>query len=213
MRRWQFVGAGFWALLLGLWAAGCSSDSIPALPPSPPVSGDKTPIAGRAEVTVEAAKSWAASRGAHPDFLQVAALYWELAPQLGIRADVAYAQSAKETGFGWFTGVVPREFHNWCGLKTREGGSNDDPNAHARFPDDRTGVLAHLQHLAAYAGVTVRPPIVDPRYEWVIKGSALYVEDLGGRWAPSSEYGYSIVRDYLASMLRFGRGSSLGLPR
>ncbi|MGE5482610.1 MAG: glucosaminidase domain-containing protein [Bacteroidota bacterium] len=162
----------------------------------------KEPIAGAAVITLAEAQAWARRRGARQIFVDVAVHYWQLAPQYGIRPEVAYAQSAKETGFGAFTGAVTPDFHNWCGLKTRDA-NGDDPDDHARFPDDRTGVRAHLQHLAAYAGLPLPPgdPVVDPRYDLVSKGSARYVEDLGGRWAPNPEYGRSIVRDYLTDML------------
>ncbi|MBE3577173.1 MAG: glucosaminidase domain-containing protein [Limnochordales bacterium] len=162
----------------------------------------KEPIAGAAVITLAEAQAWARRRGARQIFIDVAAYYWQLAPRYGIRPEVAYAQSAKETGFGAFTGAVSPDFHNWCGLKTRYA-NGDDPDDHARFPDDETGVRAHFQHLAAYAGLPLPPgeSIVDPRYELVSKGSARYVEDLGGRWAPNPDYGRSIVRDYLNDML------------
>ncbi|MBE3563328.1 MAG: S-layer homology domain-containing protein, partial [Hydrogenibacillus schlegelii] len=117
--------------------------------------------------------------------------------------DVAVAQAAKETAFGRYTGVVPPDFHNWAGLKTTAGGGDSDPSAHARFPDDSTGVRAHLQHLSAYAGLQLPPGdvIVDPRYALVRRGSARTVEELGGKWAPSPDYGRSIVRDYLLPMI------------
>ncbi|MBO8163776.1 MAG: trypsin-like peptidase domain-containing protein, partial [Brevibacillus sp.] len=120
---------------------------------------------------------------------------------MGIRPEVAYAQAAKETAFGRFGGVVTRDHHNWCGLKTTQGGSNSDPYAHAKFPDDEVGVLAHLQHLALYAGVEVTGRIVDPRHFSSIEGTAPTVEALGGKWAPAADYGQSIVRDYLAGLL------------
>ncbi|MBO8165091.1 MAG: trypsin-like peptidase domain-containing protein, partial [Brevibacillus sp.] len=120
---------------------------------------------------------------------------------MGIRPEVAYAQAAKETAFGRFGGVVTRDHHNWCGLKTTKGGSNSDPYAHAKFPDDEVGVLAHLQHLALYAGVEVTGRIVDPRHFSSIEGTAPTVEALGGKWAPAADYGQSIVRDYLAGLL------------
>jgi len=47
---------------------------------------------------------------------------------------------------------------------------------------------------------------LDPRRNAVLSsgnaGKLQYVEDLGGRWAPSKDYGDSIVRDYLAHMLK-----------
>ncbi|MBO8162357.1 MAG: N-acetylmuramoyl-L-alanine amidase [Brevibacillus sp.] len=156
-----------------------------------------TPIAGAAQATLGQALAWARSRNADQSFLKVAPIYWEIAGEMGIRPEVAYAQSAKETAFGRFGGTVDRSYHNWCGLKTREGGASGDPGAHARFPDDETGVRAHLQHLALYAGLEVQGDIVDPRHFPWLKGTAVTVEALGGRWAPSADYGVSIVRDYL----------------
>jgi len=160
-----------------------------------------TPIAGPAQATVVQAQEWARQRKADQAFIDVAPIYWQLAAAIGIRPEVAYSQAAKETAFGRFGGVVTRDFHNWCGLKTTQGGSNSDPNAHARFPDDETGVLAHLQHLALYAGVEVTGKIVDPRHFLSIRGTATTVEALGGKWAPSPDYGQSIVRDYLTGLL------------
>lgn len=62
-----------------------------------------TPILGPAQATVEQARVWARSRGATEEFVGLADLYWELAPERGgVRPEVAYAQAAKETGFGWF---------------------------------------------------------------------------------------------------------------
>jgi|GEM_PF-4710419 len=161
-----------------------------------------TPIMGTPRATLEQARRWAANRGAHPDFLQVAALYWEIGPLLGVRPEVAYAQSAKETNYGKFTGVVSRDFNNWCGLKIFEGGSCSDPEAHSRFPDDRTGVIAHYHHLMTYAGVEVPGGSLSPRSSLVQAGCAPYVEWLGARWAPSDQYGYSIVYDYLGPLMR-----------
>jgi len=166
------------------------------------VDGLGTPILGKPQATLEQAQAWARTRKASDDFIAVAGLYWKLAPTLNVRPEVAYAQSAKETAFGRFGGVITRDFNNWCGLKTTKGGSNSDPNAHARFPDDRTGVLAHLQHLALYAGQTVTGKIVDPRHFSSIEGTAKTVEALGGRWAPSKDYGQSIVWDYLTPLLK-----------
>src|SRR5690606_32028850 len=129
-------------------------------------------------------------------------LYWELAPQRGgVDPAVAYAQAAKETGFGRFGGAVRPDYHNPCGLKTRTA-SGDRPEDHQRFPDWRTGVTAHLDHLALYAGAPGYPraDTPDPRHFAWIKGEAATVEALGGAWAPSADYGRSIVRYYLHSL-------------
>ncbi|WP_339167114.1 N-acetylmuramoyl-L-alanine amidase [Brevibacillus sp. FSL L8-0520] len=158
---------------------------------APSASG--TPIAGQAQATVEQAQEWARQRKAAQAFIDLAPVYWRIGAELGIRPEVSYAQAAKETSFGRFGGVLSRDFHNWCGLKTTKGGSNTDPLAHARFPSDEVGVLAHLQHLALYAGVEVKGEIVDPRHFPSVRGTAKTVESLGGKWAPAAEYGKEIV--------------------
>ena len=163
-----------------------------------------TPILGQAQATVQQAQAWARSRNAAQVFIDLAPLYWLEAPlRGGVRPEVAYAQAAKETAFGRFGGVIPGpEWHNWCGLKTTSGGGNYDVNAHAKFPDDLTGVRAHLDHLALYAGAPgyPLPGTPDPRHFPYIAGTAKTVESLSGKWAGAG-YGESIVRDYLAGLL------------
>ncbi|MEJ8547211.1 N-acetylmuramoyl-L-alanine amidase [Brevibacillus borstelensis] len=159
-----------------------------------------TPIAGQAQATVEQAQEWARQKRAAQSFIDVAPIYWRVGTELGIRPEVGYAQAAKETGFGRFGGVLSRDFHNWCGLKTTQGGSNTDPAAHARFPSDELGVRAHLQHLALYAGVVVKGVIVDPRHFPSVLGTAKTVESLGGKWAPTADYGKAIT-ELLAGLL------------
>ena len=170
-------------------------------------------IIGLPRIPVGQAQAWAKSRGATQWFIDLAPLYWELASKRGgVKPEVAYAQAAKETRFGNFGGVIPGpEWHNPCGFKTKSGGANDDPNAHARFPDDRTGVMAHLDHLALYAGAVGYPKAntPDPRHFPSIEGKAQTVEALGGHWAPSADYGASIVRDYLTPMLNFKQEADL----
>jgi hypothetical protein len=163
-----------------------------------------TPILGQKHATVKQAEAWARACNAAAVFIDLAALYWQEAPLRGeVRPEVAYAQSAKETAFGRFGGVIPGpEWHNWCGLKTTKGGANNDPNAHARFPDNLTGVRAHLGHLALYAGAPGYPrdDTPDPRHFPYIVGTAKTVEQLSQRWAGSG-YGESIVNDCLTGLL------------
>ena len=157
----------------------------------------ETPILGPSSVRPEAVERVARDRGAHERYRAVIPLYYATAPRYGVRPEVALAQAAHETGWGHFRGVVPPDYHNWCGLKTARGGRDDDPAAHARFPDDATGVLAHVQHLAAYADGfapdEVGDPVVSPRLHLVRRGSAGTVEELGGKWAPSPTYGQRVA--------------------
>ncbi len=163
-----------------------------------------TPILGEARATVAQAQAWAKARNAAQVFVDLAPLYWQEAPSHGgVRPEVAYAQSAKETAFGRFGGVIPGpEWHNWCGLKTTAGGGNYDVSAHAKFDSDLTGVRAHLDHLALYAGAPGYPLVdtPDPRHFGYLWGTAPTVEELSGKWAGAG-YGESVVKDYLAGLL------------
>ncbi len=156
-----------------------------------------TPILGPAQVTDTQACYWALDRGAELWFgCGLVRTYWRLAPLLGVRPEVAYAQACHETGFGRFGRAVTREHHNYCGLKvTAPTGADDNPDAHARFPTPEVGVLAHLEHLALYAAAPGFPRAtpVDPRHFGFLLGHAPTLEDLSGRWAPSPTYHENIV--------------------
>ncbi len=87
-------------------------------------------------------------------------------------------------------------------MKVTAGGADGDPNAHKRFSSWEEGITACVDHLALYAGAPgyPRPDTPDPRHFSSLRGVAPTVEALGGRWAPSPDYGVSIVRDYLDPM-------------
>ncbi len=163
-----------------------------------------TPILGAPQATVRQAQKWAMGRNAHQRFVDIAQAYWEIGQAIGIRPEVAYAQSAKETAFGRYGGVVSPGMNNWAGIKVRTGGANEDINAHESFATPEDGGRAHFNHLAAYTGLE---PIGHPhgRYYTVKSlswaGTVKYVEELGAKWAPNLDYGDSIVRDYLNGIL------------
>jgi hypothetical protein len=155
-----------------------------------------SPILGRSQASLAATEQWAAKHGATRRFGKLAPLYWRLAPPRGVRPDVAYAQAAKETGFGHFGGVIDASFHNPCGLKRHAGGGNYDRTAHQRFPSWRAGVTAHLDHLALYAGKSGYPRArtPDPRHFRFLRGQARTIEALGAAWAPASAYGHDVAQ-------------------
>ncbi len=146
---------------------------------------------GAGSVSCAAAQGWARSTGAHQRYVDVAPLYWSIAPRYGVPPEGPYGQAAKETNRGHYTGVVPWEYHNWCGLKTTAGGSNSDARAHMRFGSDADGVLAHVQHWARYGGATAPAPgdaLLDTRWQ-AVAWTIATVEEMGGKWAPSASYG------------------------
>lgn len=142
------------------------------------------------------AKQWAKNRGATSTFIGLADLYWNLYKECGgVNPIVAYAQAALETEYGKFGGTVKEEFKNPCGLKISVS-TDDSPDAHAKFETWRKGVQAHLDHLALYAGASGYPKLksLDPKHFQYLMGICKYVEDLGGKWAPSLDYGKKIIR-------------------
>jgi N-acetylmuramoyl-L-alanine amidase len=107
----------------------------------------------------------------------------------GVNHDVAFSQMCLETGFLKFGGIVKASQNNFAGLGQAQGSTGM-----ATFPDPKTGVKAHIQHLKAYAStVPAKPPIVDPRFDLVQRGSAPLVTDLGGRWSAESDFGNKIL--------------------
>ena len=124
----------------------------------------------------------------------------------GVRADIAFCQSMKETGFLKYGGQVSIEQYNFAGL-----GATDDGAAGASFSTVRMGIRAHVQHLKAYASKeALKNACVDPRFSYVTRGSAVYVEWLGisenpsGKgWATAKKYGYSIMNDYVAKLKKY----------
>ena len=136
-----------------------------------------------------------ASKGAATieEFCQI---YIEEADAEGIRAEVAFCQAMLETGWLRFGGDVKAEQCNFAGIGATGGG-----NPGNSFVDVRTGIRAQIQHLKAYANKEeLNQECVDPRFGYVQRGSAPYVEWLGipdnpngGGWAGTQGYGTSII--------------------
>jgi N-acetylmuramoyl-L-alanine amidase len=153
------------------------------------------------------AQKWAETKGAPDFFLENAKKYWLYGHAIGIRPELAYAQHAKETNFGRFGGVLDETFHNCAGIKIRAGGGDYDPNAHERFPDWDTGVMAHYNHLSAYIFGKGGPTLGTPheRYYLVLTtswaGTIKTAEQMNARWAPSKTYGDDLVRYFLTPLL------------
>lgn len=124
----------------------------------------------------------------------------------GVKAEVLFAQICKETGFLRFGGDVQPEQCNFGGIGATGGGA-----AGAEFPDVQTGIRAQVQHLKAYASdQPLNKACVDPRFTYVTRCAAIYVEWLGvhenptgAGWATGKNYGYSLRDDYISSLLSY----------
>ena len=126
---------------------------------------------------------------------EFATIYYEEAKKEGIKAEVAWAQTMHETGWLKFGGQVEISQYNFAGLGATDGGVSG-----ASFDDVRTGVRAQIQHLKAYASTAkLIQTCVDPRFNYVKRGCAQYVEILGQKenpngygWATSEKYGITV---------------------
>lgn len=149
------------------------------------------------------------------DFCQ---LFLDICEKEGVRGDIAFAQSLKETGNFKYGGDVKYTQNNFCGL-----GATGNGVCGCSFKDIETGILAQAQHLKTYATKTaLNESCVDPRRtNWFVNakgGTSPNVETLGGTWAvpgyntskykslddannSKDSYGYQIV-DILNKILK-----------
>jgi flagellum-specific peptidoglycan hydrolase FlgJ len=154
-------------------------------------------IMGEPSASLETMQKWAKRNNATEQFISLASIYYEKATDIGLNPVVAYCQAAQETGFGKFRGVVKPSFNNPCGLKTRHA-RGDLHTDHAQFASWEDGVMAHIDHLALYAGAPGYPKAKDntkdPRHFAEIAGVCPNVENLSGRWAKDKNYSRSILK-------------------
>lgn len=171
------------------------------------IADGQYPIMGESTVTVEQMVSFfeesgeeypseALGKGGADSIETFCQMYYDEAVAEGVRPEVAFVQTMKETGWLQYGGDASIEQFNFAGLGTTGGGVPGNS-----YPDVRTGIRAQIQHLKAYATEdALVQACVDDRYEYVKKGSAPYVEWLGQKenpegagWATAENYGYSIV--------------------
>ena len=115
---------------------------------------------------------------------QMAKIYVEESLDEGVNHDIAFCQMILETGFLRYGGDVKRYQNNFCGLGAT---GNQEPGEY--FPDVRTGVRAHIQHLKAYASIEdISKESVDKRFRYVKRGSATTIYSLTGKWASDPLY-------------------------
>lgn len=126
----------------------------------------------------------------------LAGMYIEECSLEGVNSDVAFVQMCLETGFLGFGGLVTEDMNNFCGL-----GAVSPEQPGLSFPDARTGIRAHVQHLKAYASTEpLVGELVDPRFQLVQpRGKAPDVLGLAGTWAADPLYGQKMA-DMLASL-------------
>jgi hypothetical protein len=132
-------------------------------------------------------------------FDAIAVEYMRLGEELSVRWDYVFFQMMLETGNlsykrGNRQGDVKLRQYNFAGLGATGGGE-----AGESFPDMKTGVRAHLEHIRLYAGDPVSAPVAERTrkvQEWGVLNSwqktakqPISFRELTMRWAKDSGYG------------------------
>lgn len=158
-----------------------------------------TKIMGKAVASVEQMREYVrkANPSVNQSVLDMVPLYLSEGEAEGVRGDVAFAQSCLETGnFGFSGSAVTLEQNNFSGMGVTSNGIKGNS-----FETAQLGIRAQVQHLKAYACTEeLVNGNVDPRFQYVARGSAPYVEWLGiqenpqGKgWAAGAGYGKKIL--------------------
>ena len=189
-------------LLKGKMTVGDENDNTD----DDPYEDGKYTITGSSTVTVSQMASYYQSRTSYPSFYggsdaatinKFCQIYLDECKAENIRAEVAFAQAMKETNFLRFGGDVSITQYNFAGIGAVGGGAKGQS-----FSSVRLGIRAQIQHLKAYANYdALNKGCVDPRFTYVSRGTAPYVEWLGipdnpyGKgWATAQNYGSSILQ-------------------
>ena len=158
-----------------------------------------TTITGTAKATVGHLTAYIKAKNPNvpQSVLDMASLYLSEGAAEGIRGDVAFAQSCLETGNFAFDGsAVTLDQNNFCGMGVTANGLKGNS-----FPTAQVGIRAQIQHLKAYANTEpLKGECVDPRFQYVTRGCAEFVEWLGQQenpngkgWATGAGYGEKIL--------------------
>lgn len=172
--------------------AAMSSATVPA-------ASSGTRITGTAQATADQMRVYIKAKNPNvaQSVIDMIPLYLSEGAAEGIRGDIAFSQSCLETGNFTFKGsAVTLDQNNFCGMGVTSNGMKGNS-----FDTPQIGIRAQIQHLKAYANSEqLVNPVVDPRFKYVARGSAEFVEWLGIQenpqrkgWAAGAGYGEKIL--------------------
>jgi N-acetyl-anhydromuramyl-L-alanine amidase AmpD len=158
-------------------------------------------IAGKAVATAEQMVAYIKAKrpNVEQSVIDIIPLYLSEGTVEGISGDIAFAQSCIETGnfaFPAETCAVTLAQNNFAMMGVTATFAKGES-----FATPQIGIRAQIQHLKAYANSeALVGACVDPRFKYVVRGSAPYVEWLGqpdnpqGKgWATAKGYGARIL--------------------
>ena len=166
-------------------------------------------VMGKAEITIQQAEEYLHKINPYaPCYAQI---YKEEAEIEGVRWDIAFAQSLKEANFFRFGGDAKEEWHNFAGIGVTgvkyipsqttekqfidgivEIKDENNKDVGVKFNSPRLGIRCQIQHLKAYSSSDeLVNECIDPRFKYVKRNIAPYIEDYGsGVWAnDTNNYG------------------------
>ncbi len=158
-----------------------------------------TKIMGITVATAEQMRAYLKAKNpkAAQSVLDMIPLYLSEGKAEGVRGDIAFAQSCLETGNFTFSGsAVTLSQNNFCGMGVTSNGMKGNS-----FDTPQIGIRAQIQHLKAYGSTeALENGCIDPRFKYVTRGCAEYVEWLGQKenpsgkgWAAGTGYGEKIL--------------------
>lgn len=138
----------------------------------------------------------ALSKGGARNITEFCKIIYTQSKAEGVRAEVVFAQIMNETGWLQFGGDVSISQYNFAGI-----GATGNGAAGNGYKDVKTGITAQVQHLKAYASdQPCNLKVVDTRFTYVTRKSAVYVQYLGINenpkhvgWASAKEYGFTLA--------------------
>jgi len=140
--------------------------------------------------------------------LNYSLLYDEEGRLEGVNPDLAFAQMLVETSFLRFGGKVTGKQNNFAGLGALDGGDQG-----LVFSSPRAGIRAQIQHLKYYATeLPLNGPPINPRLNFVKRGSAPTVYQLSKAWASDPDYGNKLMA-MMARMVAHAEQQSEGTTR
>jgi len=150
-------------------------------------------IMGRGQTTAQQMSAFLSKNNskALAQFPNLPQIYVQEAAAEGVRHDLAFCQMCLETNFLTFGGAVKPEQFNFADMGVISATSSG-----LTFPDARTGIRAHIQHLKAYGSTEpIDQPLVkeNVRFRFVKRGVAPTVNELVGRWNADPQYGQKII--------------------
>ena len=159
----------------------------------------KTVIMGTAVATVKQMQEYIKKVNPNVDksVIDMIPFYLSEGNAEGVRGDIAFAQSCLETGnFGFSQSAVTLDQNNFAGMGVTQNGMKG-----LSFETPQMGIRCQIQHLKAYASTDgLKNENIDPRFKYVTRGSAAYVEWLGIQenpngvgWAAGAGYGGKIL--------------------